>query len=415
MPETKREKITKSVVDRTTADPTSDVTVWDTLLKGFRLRVRPSGRKVYEVRYRIKSRQRLYTIGTHGSPWTPDQARAEALKVLAAAETDIDRQDQRREERRASTVSELIDDYLKLGPAEAPEKRQSSWNTDAYNLNRHARPLLGMRIARDLTKQELIEWRSDVTNGKTAYKGPSGKKRGVINVRGGAGAAARALRTLQAMLEWAEIPNNPAKQVIKIKDGQLHRYLTSDEASSLWQSVDELEGKVKQGISPAHAAVFRLTMLTGARRGEILGLKWSEVDFAHRMIFLPPNRHKTGKQNKPRAIPLPVRAVEILQSIPRIKSSTHVFSAAGRDAPMSPPKRAWDRIRQHSGVTDAGFQVLRHSFASFAVADGVGLYILGKALGHTNASTTQRYAHLRDDAAAAVTESASARYTAPKP
>ena len=73
MPETKREKITKSVVDRTTADPTSDVTVWDTLLKGFRLRVRPSGRKVYEVRYRIKSRQRLYTIGTHGSPWTPDR------------------------------------------------------------------------------------------------------------------------------------------------------------------------------------------------------------------------------------------------------------------------------------------------------------------------------------------------------
>ena len=415
MPETIRAKITKSVVDHTAATPGCDVMVWDTLLKGFRLRVRPSGRKVYEVRYRIRSRQRLFTIGTHGSPWTPDQARSEALKVLAAAETNIDRQNQREESRRASTINKLIDDYLRLAPAEAPDKRQSSWNTDAYNLNRHVRPLLGPRIAQELTKQDLLDWRSDITGGKTAFRGPSGKKRGFINVRGGAGAAARALRTLQAMLEWAGVPNNPAKQITKKKDGERHRYLNSEEAVHLWDTVAELEGKALNGISAAHASVFRLIMLTGARRGEILGLKWAEVDFAHHMLFLPPNRHKTGRENKPRAIPLPAQALQILQNIPRIKSAIHVFSVAGRDAPMSPPTRAWDRVRQQSGVPDACFQVLRHSLASFAVADGASLYVVGKALGHTKAATTQRYAHLRDDAAAAATERASARYTAKYP
>ena len=412
MAETQRAKITKTVVDRTQPDPARDVVVWDTQLKGFRLRVRKSGRKVYEVRYRINGRrQRTFTIGTHGSPWTPDEARSEALSVLSDAEKNIDRQQRRDEDRKALSINDLIYRYLSRGPSDFPNKRQSSWATDAYNLNRHVRPLLGARVAQDLTRDDLLSWRTAVTEGKTALRGPSDKPRGSINVRGGPGAAARALRTLQAMLQWAGVANNPAKLIKKEPDGERQRYLSTDEASRLWAAVEDLEKRPVVGISPAHAAAFKLLMLTGARRGEILGLKWSEVDLEHKMLFLPPVRHKTGGKNRSRAIPLPAQALDVLSGIPRLKSTVHVFSAAGRDAPMSPPKRAWRRVLDQAGVSDATFQVLRHSLASFAVADGVSLYVIGKALGHTKAETTQRYAHLRDDAAAAATERTSARYT----
>ena len=75
-------KLTKRTVDAVTAPAEGETWVWDTEIKGFILRVRPSGRKVYAVRYRLGTRQATYTIGTHGSPWTPDTAREKALWAL---------------------------------------------------------------------------------------------------------------------------------------------------------------------------------------------------------------------------------------------------------------------------------------------------------------------------------------------
>lgn len=413
MAQPQRDKITKTVVDATHPNPTGDVMVWDTQLKGFRLRVRPTGRKVYEVRYRLGSRQRLYTIGSHGSPWTPEKARAKALGVLSAVEEGSDPQDERDEARRAVTVAELIAVYLEKGPADKPGKRDTSWATDTYNLKRHAEPLLGRMVARDLTPTDISEWQAGVAAGKTATKAKSEKKRGRINVKGGPGAAARATRTLAAMLAWAKtrgiIQDNPAERVEKFKDGRRERYLTDEEAARLWVAVGDLKDQKKDGITAEQAAAFKLLMLTGARRGEILGLRWPEVDLRRKMLLLPPFRHKSGGNARPKSIPLPEAAVEILQTLTR--NGEHVFATGLTDAPMTPPKRAWAKVLAKAEVENASFHVLRHTLASFAIADGASLYVVGKALGHAKAETTQRYAHLRDDITARTTEAASARYT----
>lgn len=410
----KRAKITKTVVDACRPIEGVRYCVWDTEIKGFRLRVMPTGRKVYELRYRVGSRQRLSTIGTHGSPWTADAARSRAKTMLFSVAQGEDPQADKEKARGALTVAELVTLYLEQGPADKPGKRASSWATDKYNLKRHAEPLLGNKVARDLSAADLAQWQAAVTSGKTAMQGKSDKKRGSVNVRGGPGAAARAMRTVAAMLAWAKkrglIESNAATDVAKIKDGRRERYLTDEEARRLWEAVGVLEASKDGGITADHAAAFKLLMLTGARRSEILGLRWTEVDLRRKLLLLPPLRHKSGGTSRPKAIPLPGAAVAILEG--RKRTGEYVFRPSSTDQPMPPPKRAWARVLEVAGVKDASFHVLRHTLASFAIADGASLYAVGKALGHAKAETTQRYAHLRDDATAKLTEGASSRYTA---
>ena len=408
-----RAKITKRAVDAAVPLVDGRFCVWDTEIKGFRLRVMNTGRKVYELRYRVGSRQRLVTIGTHGSPWTPDAARERAKALLFGLSHGDDPQAAKEKARAALTVTELIDLYLEHGPADKPGKRASSWATDKYNLKRHAEPQLGGKIARDLSTADLSQWQAAVTTGKTALKAKSDKKRGSVNVRGGPGAAARATRTVAAMLAWAKkrglIEINAAAEVAKIKDGRRERYLSDDEAARLWQAVAVLEAVRDGGITSDQAAVFRLLMLTGARRGEILGLRWPEVDLNRQLLLLPPLRHKSGGTSRPKAIPLPHAAVDVLKG--RKRTGDFVFGSAEADEAMSVPRRAWSRVLVQASVSDASFHVLRHTLASFAIADGASLYVVGKTLGHAKAESTQRYAHLRDDATAKASEGAAGRYT----
>lgn len=432
MTTTDRRKLTKRIVDATAADPAGDVIVWDTEVAGFRLRVRPSGRKAYEVRYRPKgsNRQRQISIGRHGSPWTVEAARDRAKAILHEAGAGHDPLTQRRENRLALTVAELADAYLAQGPAHKPTKRASSWAIDRYSFDHHLKPILGHRAARELRPADLAEWQAKVTAGATAKRMKSGKPRGVINVRGGPGAAARAMRSVAAMLAWAKsqgmIDENPAEKVEKIPDGSRERYLSDDEGAALWQAIDTLAA---EGRLNAHqVAYFRLLMLTGARRGEILGLRWSEVDLRRGLLLLPPARHKSGGRARPKTLHLSPAAADILARLRGLHPGfAYVFPAlaaqakAGnrdgerraavyRDAPMAPPKAAWARVLKAAGVTDASFHTLRHTFASWVIADGTGLYTLSKMLGHARASTTERYAHLRSDAGAAAAQVVADRF-----
>ncbi|WP_374597958.1 tyrosine-type recombinase/integrase [Brevundimonas sp.] len=432
-----RKKLTKRVVDATLPDAAGDVIVWDTEVAGFRLRVRPSGRKAYELRYRARgsTTQRQISIGRHGSPWTVEEARERAKTILHEAGGGVDPLATRQEARLALTVAELADAYLLQGPAHKPNKRATSWAVDTYNFSHHLKPLLGQRVARDLTSAHLAEWQSKVAAGATAKREKSGKLRGVTHVRGGPGAAARAMRSVAAMLAWARtqqlIPANPADNVEKIPDGQRERYLSDEEGASIWAAIDTLSDIGK--LTDRQVAYFRLLMLTGARRGEILGLRWAEIDFRRSMLLLAPSRHKSGGRARAKTLHLSAAALDILTRLKATRDGfTHVFPAlaapakAGnkdgekrpaiyRDQPMAPPKAAWDRVLKAAGVSDASFHVLRHTFASQIVADGTGLYTLSRMLGHARASTTERYAHLRADAGAAAAQTVADRYRKPKP
>lgn len=428
-------KLTKRLVDSTSPDPEADIVVWDIDVPDFRLRVRPSGRKSYELRYQLPGSRtpRQIKIGDHGRPWTADEARDEARRIQRQVHDGLDPLDKKAELRAAITIDSLIDIYLMEGPAYKPDKRASSWEVDRYNLQNHLRPLLGKKLARDLTKDHLVVWQDQVANGATAKREKSQKKRGVINITGGPGAAAKAIRCVAAMLEWARerghVEQNVARDVKKIQDGERERYLQDDEAAKIWNAIEDMvrDNSLSGGLGVA----FKLILLTGARIGEIRGLKWVEVDLQRKLIFLPPARHKSGGRNKPKALELPLSAVQLMKAFRSVAPKlAHVFPAVATpakgdkarsvparflDEPMSPPYSQWERVLKRAGVPDASFHVLRHTFASQVMADNTSLLTLSKMLGHARVSTTQRYAHLAPSAGATAADRVASRYGKPKP
>lgn len=426
MPEPKalKTKLSKRTIDAIELPAEGFVRVWDTETKGFHLRVRANGRKTFELKYRVGQRQVTMTIGDFGT-FTTEEAREAANEAKRTVRLGNDPLAARQAMRNAITVRELIERYLKEGPVDKPNKRASSWETDRINLRRHAEPLLGTRPVRDLDGSDLARWQRDVAAGKTAKRGKTAKEigrdkaasaeterpkaRGRIIVRGGRGCAARAMCSLSAMLSWAArhriIETNPARHVEKLPSGKRERFLTEEEAKTVWDKLTELEQG--QRLRPDVADLFRLLALTGARRGEILGLRWSEVDFERGLIVLPPDRHKTGSSGKGRTIHLDAASVAILRGRQRNVVTTNtrlkrivpwVFPKQDGKSPMEPPKRAWVAVRTAAKIEGLRLHDLRHTYASLLLAEGTPLALVGKALGHTKASTTERYAHLRDDA-----------------
>jgi integrase len=435
---TTRAKLTKRSVDAEPIPDAGESRVWDTELKGFCLRVyaksrtTPKGRRVYAVKYRVGRTQRWFTIGEHGSPWTPDEARDEADQVLHDATKGLDHQLAKLERRKDVTVAQLIDLYLADGPAAKPGKRASSWTQDRSSLNRHVRPLIGRKIARDLRPADVTRMAKEISEGATAKDEKTDRKRGRAIVRGGPTVAARTVATLSAMLTWGiehgglRLAVNPAKGAQRKlgKPAARERFLSTREAGGLLETLATMVAN--KTLNADHADVFRLLMLTGARRSEIAGLRWSEVDFDRSRLVLPPSRTKAGERTGERRIALNTAARKILvrrrsaadAREQRDREQRHnvppvpfVFPAYRGDGHVIGLQKAWQKVRTRAKLGDTRIHDLRHSYASFAIADGASLFMVAKALGHADTRVTERYSHLATDALDALAEAAGRRIT----
>jgi integrase len=305
-------KITKRVVDSVAATDGRRLLLWDDELKGFGLLVLPSGVKTYIANYRVGGRLQRQTIGRHGV-LTPEQARDRARKILGTVADGRDPVAEKREDLSAKmTVAELGDLYLAEGPIDRPNKKASTWATDASNLRRHVVPLLGKRPARSLSQPEIAKFQADVAAGRNKADVKT-KKRGRALVAGGPGTAARSLGTLSAVLSWAVgrklIDSNPARGVPLLKMRKRDASLTADELSRLVETVEAMQDAAE--LSRNAATAIKLLAMTGCRKGEILGLKWAGVDFEHGLLRLPDS--KTGQK----AVALGASALAVLADLPR--------------------------------------------------------------------------------------------------
>ena len=413
-----RVKLTKRLLD---AQGVGAFTLNDIDVSGFRARRQTDGGAVaFELRYRVDGRERLLKLGKWGGV-TVEQARDLAKKqlgkIVEGADPQADKTDKRLADANALTVADAVKLYLEHGQTDKPDKRASSWSSDATAFNRHLIPMLGKRRLETITTSDLAKWQSDVATGKTAKREKMGV-RALARVTGGRGAATRAMLAVGAMLAWCVrrrlLADNPARDVVRYQSGGNDRYLSEGEGAQLWQAVANLEGE--RAISAAQAMIFRLLALTGARRGEIVGLRWGEVDLKRGLLLLPPLRHKSGKATKPKAIPLPGAAIALLTTWPRLRGKgpgqDWLFPKADGSGPIEPPKRAWAKVTERAGLAGLRMHDLRHSVASWAVGRGVSLPIIGKLLGHANAASTARYAHLSAHAGADVLEAVAGIYGA---
>jgi integrase len=407
-------KITKRSVDAVTAPAEGRTHLWDTDVKGFFLRVYPGGRRVYALKYRVGRVQRTYTIGVHGSPWTAEEARDEAIDALGRIRDGEDPAAEKKAAREALTVAELVDAYLRDGPATKPAKRESTWANDASNLRRHVIPLAGRKIASMVSKADAARVIAQIIEGKTATDEKT-KKRGRAIVKGGAGVARRTRMAAAAAYAWGLEHGliqgaNPFASVKLAAAPVRERFLSREEAGRMLDAIAELEAG--QELSTTFGNALRLLLLTGARKTEILGLRWSEIDFERKSLLLPPERTKAGGKTGERRIILSPPALAILaarQSAEKTRleaaeragkpadASPYVFRAYRGEGPATGLRKAFTQVCAAAQLDGVRIHDLRHSFASFAIADGASLFLVGKLLGHANARTTERYAHLSGD------------------
>jgi len=378
-----RGKITKRAVDalKLGADG-AEAVLWDAEVKGFGVRVQRGGSKSYIVHYRVGSGRgaplRKLTIGKHGAPWTPEQARGEAKRLLGMVESGADPAADKLARKEAPTVADLAERFL---AEHAEAKRKISTATEYRRLLRRIiLPVLGKQKVVDLTRQDV---------GKLHH-----------NLREGPYQANRVLAVLSKMFNLAEHwglrpdGSNPCRHVEKFAERKRERMLSPAELARLGDALTSYEG------SPFAAAAIKLLVFTGARLGEILHLEWSWVDFERAEARLPDS--KSGAKT----LHLPPPALAVLAELPRLDGNPHVIIGQKAGAALVNLEKPWRAIRAVAGLDDVRLHDLRHAFASVAASSGMGLPIIGKMLGHTQAATTHRYAHLASDpvkaAAAAV-------------
>ena len=358
-------RLTKRTVDALKAKG-ADTVYWDGELTGFGVRVRKSGRKNYVLQTRIGGKLRWFTIGQHG-PLTIDEARTNALEILAQARKGIDP----RKTHAAGTepaMSDLgkrfLEDHVQhhCKPGTQAEYRRL--------VELFINPVIGTNRVSEVQRKDIAELHHGLR--RTPYQ------------------ANRTLSVLSKMFTLAEVwgwrpdGTNPSRHVKRYRESPRERFLSPAETERLGEVLREVEPEM-----PSAVAAIRLLLLTGCRLSEIQTLRWEHV--RDDCIELPDT--KTGG----RAVPLGPEARAILDALPRHEDNPWVIVGRLPGSHLADLQRPWRRIKERASLEDVRIHDLRHSFASRALALGESLTMIGKLLGHTQVQTTARYAHLARD------------------
>jgi integrase len=400
---------------------TPGATLWDHEVRGLGARRRgEDGRVFFVFKYRSpverdatgRGRQRYLTIGPWGrGDWGIDDARKAATAHRDALRLGRDPAAERDHRKAMPTVTELCDAYLAALPtlllrrARRP-KKPSTIATDRSRIEAHIKPLLGAKPADAVTQRDVQVFMHRVASGASAKREKKGV-RAVSNVRGGRGAASRTVGLLGSIFAYAVAegirPDNPVRGVTRYADGKRERRLADEEYAMLARG---LRGAEIEGANSSGVACVRLLLLTGWRRGEATGLRWSELDLPGRTVRLSDT--KTGVSLRP----LAQAVVELLERQPRTESP-FVFPARTAGKPLQGLPRMWERIRSLSALPDdVTLHTLRHSFASLAADLGYGDAAIAALIGHSRGGVTARYTHrsdkvllkVADEVAAAIVE-----------
>ena len=390
------QRITKRIVDNLKIEP-AEYAVWDATMPGFGVRVRPTGAMSYVVVYRAGSGRgapyRRYTIGTIGKI-TPEKARLRAKGILGAVAHGKDPAADKTTERSTPTVAELADRFM----AEHIEPKRKPGTAAFYRdiLNRIVKPELGTTKADKVTRAAVAK--------------VHGKLRATPFQANRMLAVVGSMYAFAARIGASPEGTNPARKIDKFAEHRRERFLTGAELERLGATIREAETKGipwevdEAGPKAKHlpkaknrftkidrfaAAALRLLLFTGCRLREILHLKWEQVDLERGLLFLADS--KTGKKT----VILNAPALAVLTALDRLGS--YVVPGDDPEKPRADLKRPWEAVARHAGLDGVRLHDLRHTYASFGAGGGLGLPIIGKLLGHTQASTTARYAHLDND------------------
>jgi integrase len=377
--ECKMPRLTKKSIESVIVDPSRPVYLWDELLPAFGVKVLSSGVRKYILKYRVgaggrTAAQRWLTLGQHGA-LTPDQARGMAQQALATIANGEDPQGQKSVQRAAPR---LFDVWARFESEQLPRRKVATGRDYQQLWRDFIEPSLGNKLVNDITR-EMID-RLHKKRVSTPYS------------------ANRTLALLSRLFSLAETwgmrmqGTNPCKGIERYKEHSRERYLTAKELGRLGAAIEKMLNA--GSIYPEAVAAIRLLLLTGARRSEILTARWDWVARESRLIMLPDS--KTGKKN----IYLSNDALKVLDWIKEVNGegdSPYILPGKSKGKPLNNLSKSWHRLCTEASLDGVRLHDLRHTAASIAVGQGASLSLIGRLLGHSQAQTTMRYAHVDAD------------------
>jgi integrase len=395
-------RITQTFATRVKPPDTGNRIHYDSEIAGFGLRVTEKGAKSFILNYVIHGRERRYTVGSLGE-YTAETARAKAVDLRQKIRDGVDPFDvleQRKQESieahaRVRTLKQLSDAYLEKYAE--PNKRPGTVYDDRSLLNGVILPCLGDLPIGGIKRADIADMHASLKD--TPYR------------------ANRATALLHHMFTWAmaddsgewAVDKNPVSGVRKYHEEKRDRWLSEDELIRLADALERYPRQCGQGAlsekqrewlqTEARRAMdaLRLIMVTGCRKGEALTAKWADFDLV-RGVWTKPS-HRT-KEKKTEHVALNAQALSLLERMDRTGEYVfpgRMFASEGCKGNLQDVKAAWGKVCKLAKLEGIRVHDLRHSFASHLVSSGVSLPVIGKLLGHTQSSTTMRYAHLADN------------------
>jgi integrase len=356
-------KLTKAVVEATVLPPNGRAWFRDSLVAGFQLLVTPSGSRSFYVRRKRQGKSSRIFLGRYPD-MSVENARKAAQELIGAIAAGAEPQSlMKSRSGDLATLGDLMTDFLVLA-----KQHKKTWREDQAQFVRY---LSGWknRTLKSVTRQDV-----------TALHALIGRKSGPY-------AANRLLALLSRLFNHARSigaweGENPIQGIKRFKESGRVRFLGPSEMPQFLAALER-----EPNVQVRH--FFLLALLTGQRRGNVLSMRWDQIDFTRREWNIPDTKNGT-----PHTVPLVGRAYEILASWQTRASGEFVFPGLGRAGHMVEPSKAWRRILARAGLRDFRIHDLRHTLATWQAGTGASLPIIGKTLNHKTAAATQRYAHL---------------------
>lgn len=356
-----KKRIVKTTVDALGPGETA----WDTIVRGFGVR-RQRRDAVYVVKYSLRNKQRLVTIGPHGAPWTPETARKEAQRLIGAVSHGTDPAAERDRRKAEPTVADVLDRYVREHVG--PHNRATTASEARRLVERELKPTFGKLRIGELTRAQVKSWHS--TFSERPYTG----NRALAYLR-------KALNL--AHKDWELRSDNPAKGVKLFPEKRRERFFSDDELSRIGAALATIEAD--GSALPGAARVVRLLALSGMRLGEVLALEWSWIDFDAGCVRLPDA--KAGA----RAVPLGGPALSYLSKLERIGP----FVCFGAN-PMRPIgektfRHTWGELVKRAGLVNGRPHDFRHTVGTFTAQTGANAFQVRDILGHRTLAMTAKY------------------------
>jgi integrase len=381
-------KLTETVIKDIIPPERGERFVYDTEVTGFAVKLfaptkaNPKGARTFVLVYRRNGALRRFRIGAWPD-WSVTATRSEAKEVRQRVDRGEDPARERRDWYEAPTMANLAERYRR---EHLPRKSSQSQHDDGVMIGHILKYVGADRRVADVHHGDIVALHRAITN--------SGHP---VLANRTVSCASRVFSLALKPMAGEDKPwrdqaqGNPCRGVERNPEQAKERFLSPAEIAAA------VEGLDAYGRTPA-ADCIRLIMLTGCRPGEAMLATWSQLG-AQPGFWVKPSA--TTKQRREHRLPLSAPALQLIDEIRarrgEVEPGDYVFPGQLPSQPLRQLRRCWDAVCKRAGLSGVRIYDLRHTFAATGAGGGLSLLLIGRLLGHVQARTTQRYAHLADD------------------